>query len=124
MSGWCGPGGALVGATQLQTLKRNPTVDTCSCSAASAAGFCVRRQARRAFVFGGKRGGLIKVLWHDGQGLCLLAKRLERGRFVWPRTEGEAVMITPAQLGYLLAGAAWLSAGGHRLAIAAAVMAA
>ncbi|MBV9286763.1 MAG: IS66 family insertion sequence element accessory protein TnpB, partial [Hyphomicrobiales bacterium] len=31
-------------------------------------------------------GGLIKVLWHDGQGMCLFAKRLERGRFVWPST--------------------------------------
>ena len=44
-----------------------------------------------ALAFRGKRGGLIKILWHDGQGMCLLAKRLERGRFVWPRTEGEAV---------------------------------
>jgi hypothetical protein len=35
------------------------------------------------FVFRGRRGGLIKVLWHDGQGLCLFAKRLERGRFTW-----------------------------------------
>lgn len=35
------------------------------------------------FVFRGRRGGLIKVLWHDGQGLCLFAKRLE-GRFIWP----------------------------------------
>jgi transposase len=31
------------------------------------------------FVFRGRRGGLIKILWHDGQGLCLYAKRLERG---------------------------------------------
>ena len=54
------------------------------------------------FVFRGKRGGLIKVLWHDGQGMCLFAKRLERGRFMWPRTEGEAVTITPAQLGDLV----------------------
>ena len=60
------------------------------------------------FVFRGKRGGLIKVLWHrGGQGMCLLAKRLERGRFVWPRTEGEAVTITSAQLGYLLEGIDW-----------------
>ena len=50
------------------------------------------------FVFRGKRGGLIKVLWHDGQGMCLLAK---------PRTEGEAVTITAAQLGYLLEGIDW-----------------
>jgi transposase len=32
------------------------------------------------FVFRGRRGGLLKVLWHDGQGMCLFAKRLERGR--------------------------------------------
>jgi transposase len=36
------------------------------------------------FVFRGRRGGLIKVLWHDGQGMCLFSKRLERGRFLWP----------------------------------------
>lgn len=59
------------------------------------------------FVFRGKRGGLIKLLWHDGQGLCLFAKRLERGRFIWPSTVGEAVTITPAQLGYLLEGIDW-----------------
>ncbi len=38
------------------------------------------------FVFRGRRGSLIKVLWHDGQGMCLFAKRLERGRFIWPST--------------------------------------
>jgi transposase len=51
------------------------------------------------FVFRGRRGGLIKVLWHDGQGLCLFAKRLERGRFIWPSPADGAVTITPAQLG-------------------------
>ena len=59
------------------------------------------------FVFRGRRGGLVKILWHDGQGMCLFAKRLDRGRFVWPRTEGEAVTITAAQLGYLLEGIDW-----------------
>ena len=59
------------------------------------------------FVFRGKRGGLVKLLWHDGQGLCLFAKRLERGRFIWPSTSGDAVSITPAQLGYLLEGIDW-----------------
>ena len=38
------------------------------------------------FVFRGRRGDLIKCLWHDGQGLCLFSKRLERGRFLWPST--------------------------------------
>ena len=59
------------------------------------------------FVFRGRRGGLLKVLWHDGQGLCLFAKRLERGRFIWPSTSGDAVTITAAQLGYLLEGIDW-----------------
>ena len=57
-------------------------------------------------------GSLIKVLWHDGQGMCLFAKRLERGRFIWPSTASSddadrAVMITSAQLGYLLEGIEW-----------------
>jgi transposase len=59
------------------------------------------------FVFRGKRGDLIKLIWHDGQGMCLFAKRLERGRFIWPATAGEAVTISAAQLGYLLEGIDW-----------------
>ena len=59
------------------------------------------------FVFRGKRGDLIKLIWHDGQGMCLFAKRLEHGRFIWPNTSGEAVTITSAQLGYLLEGIDW-----------------
>ena len=59
------------------------------------------------FVFRGRRGGLIKVLWHDGQGMCLFAKRLERGRFLWPSPADGVVTITPAQLGYLLEGIDW-----------------
>ena len=55
----------------------------------------------------GRRGGLIKVLWHDGQGMCLFAKRLERGRFLWPSPADGVVTITPAQLGYLLEGIDW-----------------
>lgn len=59
------------------------------------------------FVFRGRRGDLIKLIWHDGQGMCLFAKRLERGRFIWPATAGEAVTISAAQLGYLLEGIDW-----------------
>jgi hypothetical protein len=60
----------------------------------------------------GRRGGLIKVLWHDGQGMCLFAKRLERCRFVWPSTAprdgaDRTVTTTQAQLGYLLEGIDW-----------------
>jgi transposase len=59
------------------------------------------------FVFRGRRGDLIKCLWWDGQGLCLFAKRLERGRFLRPSTAGGAVTISAAQLGYLLSGIDW-----------------
>ena len=59
------------------------------------------------FVFRGRRGDLIKLLWWDGDGLCLFAKRLERGRFVWPQAESGAVSLTKAQLSMLLEGIDW-----------------
>ncbi len=37
------------------------------------------------FVFRGRRGDIVKLLWFDGDRLCLLSKRLERSRFVWPQ---------------------------------------
>ena len=54
------------------------------------------------FVFRGRRGDLIKVIWHDGQGACLYSKRLDQGRFLWPSPADGAVTISTAQLGYLL----------------------
>ena len=59
------------------------------------------------FVFRGRRGDLIKVLWYDGDGLCLFAKRLERGRFVWPQAASGSVSLTRAQLSMLLEGIDW-----------------
>jgi transposase len=59
------------------------------------------------FVFRGRRGDLIKVLWWDGDGLCLYAKRLERGRFVWPQASEGSVALTRAQLSMLLEGIDW-----------------
>jgi len=59
------------------------------------------------FVFRGRGGSLIKALWHDGLGLSLYAKRLDRGRFVWPVTEGGAVALTTGQMSYLLEGIDW-----------------
>lgn len=59
------------------------------------------------FVFRGRRGDRIKVLWWDGDGLCLYAKRLERGKFMWPRAENGKVCLTPAQLSMLLEGIDW-----------------
>ena len=59
------------------------------------------------FCFRGRRGDLMKILWWDGDGLCLFAKRLERGRFVWPRAEQGTAVLTPATVD---------AAGGDRLA--------
>ncbi len=59
------------------------------------------------FVFRGRRGDRIKVLWWCGDGLCLLAKRLEQGRFVWPVAESGSVYLTTAQLSMLLEGIDW-----------------
>ena len=59
------------------------------------------------FVFRGRRGDLIKMLWWDGDGLCLFAKRLERGRFIWPQAESGSVSLSPAQLSMLLEGIDW-----------------
>jgi len=61
----------------------------------------------QVFVFRGRRGDLIKVLWWDGQGLCLFSKRLETGRFVWPSPADGVVALSPAQLGMLLEGIDW-----------------
>ena len=59
------------------------------------------------FVFRGKRGDLIKLLWWDGDGLRLFAKKLERGRFIWPQATEGTVSLTRAQLSMLLEGIDW-----------------
>ena len=67
----------------------------------------MRKGFDHVFVFRGRRGDIIKLLWWDGQGLCLFAKRLEKGRFVWPQADSGAVSLTPAQLSMLLEGIDW-----------------
>jgi len=59
------------------------------------------------FVFRGRRGDLIKVIWFDGQGACLFSKRLEKGCFVWPSPADGKISVTPAQLAMLLGGIDW-----------------
>ena len=53
------------------------------------------------YVFRGRRGDRVKLIWHDGQGACLFTKRLERGRFLWPSAADGVVTISAAQLSYL-----------------------
>jgi len=59
------------------------------------------------FVFRGRRGDMIKIIWHDGLGMSLYAKRLEKGRFIWPSPADGVVAISPAQLAYMLDGIDW-----------------
>jgi len=60
------------------------------------------------FCFHGRKGDLVKLLWHDGVGMSLDTKRLEAGKFIWPVSQdGTAVSISAAQLGYLRKGIDW-----------------
>jgi len=59
------------------------------------------------FVFRGRRGDLLKALYWDGQGLVLYAKRLEKGRFVWPQAKEGTVSLTAAQVSMLVEGIDW-----------------
>lgn len=59
------------------------------------------------FVFRGARGDLVKIIWHDGAGMSLYTKRLDRGRFIWPSPADGVVAISSAQLAYMLDGIDW-----------------
>jgi transposase len=58
-------------------------------------------------VFRGRNGKLLKILRHDGLGMSLYAKRLERGKYIWPSPADGVITITSAQLGYMLEGIDW-----------------
>jgi transposase len=67
------------------------------------------------FAFRGRRAGLIKLLWHDGVGLCMLTKRLEQGQFVWPSSSTTGrIALSSAQLAALLDGCEWRAPAPRR----------
>ena len=59
------------------------------------------------YVFRGRRGGLVKIVWHDWVGMSLYMKRLEHGRFIWPSPADGCVAGSGAQLAYMLDGIDW-----------------
>ena len=63
--------------------------------------------AGEIFFRRGRSGSLIKAIWHGGVGLSLYAKRLDRGRFVWPQTVDGVVSLTAGQMSYPLEGIGW-----------------
>jgi transposase len=59
------------------------------------------------YVFRGRSGSLLKIIWHDGLAMSLYARRLEKGRFIWPAAKDGLVSLTSAQLSCLLEGIDW-----------------
>ena len=59
------------------------------------------------YIFRGRKGDLLKILWHDGIGVSLYAKRLDRGRFVWPSATDGVVAISVSQMACMLEGIDW-----------------
>lgn len=68
------------------------------------------------YVFRSKRADRVKLLFWDGTGVCLVAKRLEGGRFRWPKVEDGVMRLSPAQLSALLEGLDWSRAHAPRVA--------
>ena len=70
---------------------------------------CLKRDPHGGdlFVFRGRTGSLVKIIWHDGIGMSLYAKRLEKGRFIWPTAKDGVVSLTASQLACLLEGIDW-----------------
>lgn len=64
-------------------------------------------ESKAVFVFRGRRADRVKLLWWDGQGLCLFQKRLEAGKFMWPVTTNGTARLSQAQLSMLLEGIDW-----------------
>jgi transposase len=67
------------------------------------------------YVFRSKRANRVKLLWWDGTGICLLAKRLENGRFRWPAITDGTMPLTRAQLSMLLEGLEWSHTRPHEI---------
>jgi transposase len=59
------------------------------------------------YIFRGRRGDKIKILWHSQDGWCLFYKRLNDGKFIWPRATQGTVALSGAQLSMLLEGIDW-----------------
>ncbi|HIB1617289.1 TPA: IS66 family insertion sequence element accessory protein TnpB [Salmonella enterica subsp. enterica serovar Muenchen] len=71
--------------------------------------------AGHLFIFRGRRGDMVKILWADADGLCLLTKRLEEGQFIWPAVRDGKIAITRSQLAMLLDKLDWRQPKTSRL---------
>ena len=73
------------------------------------------------YVFRSKRADRVKLLFWDGSGVCLFAKRLEEGKFRWPRVEDGAMRLSAAQLAALVEGLDWTRMHARRIRVPEAV---
>jgi transposase len=60
-----------------------------------------------AYLFANRRANRMKVLVHDGIGVWLAARRLNSGKFVWPKDAGTTLTLTRSQLDALVLGLPW-----------------
>lgn len=70
------------------------------------------------YVFRAKKADRVKLVWWDGTGLCLMAKRLEQGGFRWPGIRNGVIRLTAAQMAVLLESSYWLRVHGGRKPVA------
>ena len=70
-------------------------------------GFALGAQAHHAYIFANRRADRLKVLVYDGAGIWLCTRRLQSGRFVWPRDQAGQLSISQSQLKWLVCGAPW-----------------
>ncbi|WP_255614771.1 IS66 family insertion sequence element accessory protein TnpB [Polymorphobacter sp. PAMC 29334] len=59
------------------------------------------------YVFRAKKADRVKLVWWDGTGLCLMAKKLEAGAFSWPSVHDGVMRLSAAQLAALVEGLDW-----------------
>jgi transposase len=64
-----------------------------------------------AYLFANRRANRMKVLVHDGIGVWLAARRLNRGKFVWPKDATSTLSLSRAQLDALVLGLPWQRIG-------------
>jgi len=64
-----------------------------------------------AYLFANRRANRMKALVHDGIGVWLAARRLNTGRFVWPKDSGPTLSLSRAQLDALALGLPWQRIG-------------
>jgi len=70
-------------------------------------GFGGKPNSGDLYVFRGRRGDLLKMIWHDGLGASIYSKRLERGKFTWPSAKDGVISISASALACLLEGIDW-----------------